>query len=146
MDQAYHALLGDICSESVSIVFSFRHVFISHNLTFVFCVGYACFFCLFFLLWQALTTRLNEKSEQVQQKCLTLSRFFFRMLLILTQRNFCFCASRLFFCFFFLQQALTLSFNEKLGHIKALEQFLYSLPDINQDGLITRFEVIEGGS
>lgn len=38
-------------------------------------------------------------------------------------------------------QSLTASLNEKVIQSKKLEQFLYSLPDTNQDGLITRFEV-----
>lgn len=38
-------------------------------------------------------------------------------------------------------QSLTASLNEKVMQSKQLEQFLYSLPDDNQDGLITRYEV-----
>ena len=42
-------------------------------------------------------------------------------------------------------QSLTASLNEKMTQAKQLEQFLYSLPDTNQDGLITRFEVSQNG-
>ncbi|CAM9891017.1 unnamed protein product [Ectocarpus sp. 6 AP-2014] len=39
-----------------------------------------------------------------------------------------------------MEASLTASLNEKVIQSKKLEQFLYSLPDTNQDGLITRFE------
>ena len=40
-----------------------------------------------------------------------------------------------------LVQTLAASLNEKLIQSKELEQYLYSLPDVNHDGLITRYEV-----
>lgn len=47
------------------------------------------------------------------------------------------------FVLFYLStwQSLTISLDEKHRQAKQLEQFLYSLPDTNQDGLITRSEV-----
>ncbi|CAM9854547.1 unnamed protein product, partial [Ascophyllum nodosum] len=39
-----------------------------------------------------------------------------------------------------MEAALTASLNEKAVQARGLEQFLYSLPDINEDGLITRYE------
>lgn len=38
------------------------------------------------------------------------------------------------------EKSLSLALDEKVRQVRALEQFLYSLPDINNDGLITRFE------
>lgn len=38
-------------------------------------------------------------------------------------------------------QTLTASLNEKIAQSRQLEQILYSLPDTDQNGLITRYEV-----
>eukprot|EP00904_Undaria_pinnatifida_P012071 jgi/Undpi1/7995/HiC_scaffold_24.g10467.m1 len=39
-----------------------------------------------------------------------------------------------------MEATLSASLNEKLIQSKELEQYLYSLPDVNRDGLITRYE------